>query len=119
MKRLLLSLAFFALSAFAADPTGTWKVTAEGPNGSMDRTFTFKVDGAKLTGETNSELVGKSTLEDGKVDGDTISFNITFELQGNQMKTSFKGKTTGDEISLSEVIGDAGMTLEWKGKRTQ
>jgi hypothetical protein len=35
------------------------------------------------------------------------------------MKTSFKGKTTGDEISLSEVVGDTGMTLEWKGKRTQ
>jgi hypothetical protein len=119
MKRLLLSLTLFALSAFAADPTGTWKATADGPNGSMDRTFTFKVDGTKLTGETNSELVGKSTLEDGKVDGDTISFNIKFELQGNEMKTSFKGKTTGDEITLSEVVGDTGMTLEWKGKRNK
>jgi hypothetical protein len=119
MKRLLLGMTLFALSAFASDPTGTWKVTAEGPNGSMDRTFTFKVDGAKLTGETNSELVGKSSIDDGKVEGENISFNISFELQGNQMKTSFKGKTTGDEISLSEVVGDTGMTLEWKGKRTQ
>ena len=119
MKRLLLGLSLFALSAFAADPTGTWKATAEGPNGSMDRTFTFKVDGAKLTGESTNEMVGKSTIEDGKVDGDTITFNITFELQGNQMKTSFKGKTTGDDITLSETVGDTGMTLDWKGKRTQ
>ena len=117
MKRLLLTLAISAVSALAADPTGTWRVTADSPNGSMDRTFTFKLDGAKLTGETNSELVGKSPLEDGKVDGDSISFNITFELQGNQMKTSFKGAATGDEITLSEVVGDSGMTLEWKGKR--
>jgi hypothetical protein len=64
-------------------------------------------------------LVGKSSIDDGKVEGENISFNISFELQGNQMKTSFKGKTTGDEISLSEVVGDTGMTLEWKGKRTQ
>ena len=117
MKRLFLALAAFALSAFAADPSGTWKVTADSPNGSMVRTFTFKADGAKLSGEPDSELVGKSPLEDGKVDGDEVSFNITFELQGNQMKTSFKGKTAGDDITLSEVVGDSGMTLEWKGKR--
>ena len=29
-----------------------WKGTAEGPNGPIERTFTFKVDGGKLTGET-------------------------------------------------------------------
>ena len=119
MKRLLLAFALCAISAFAADPAGTWKVTADGPNGSMDRTFTFKVDGAKLTGDTNSDLVGKSTIDEGKVDGDNLSFTISFELQGSPMKTSFKGKTNGDEISLSEVVGDTGMTLEWKGKRTR
>jgi len=119
MKRLLLSLTLFAFSAFAADPTGNWKASADGPNGAMDRTFTFKVDGSKLTGESNSEMVGKSTIEDGKIDGDNISFSISFELQGNQMKTTFKGKTTGDDLTLSEVVGDTGMTLDWKGKRVQ
>ncbi len=85
----------------------------------MDRTFTFKVDGAKLTGEANSDMVGKSTIEDGKVDGDNVTFSITFEFQGNKMTTTFKGKTEGDAISLTEVVGDTGMTLEWKGKRAQ
>jgi hypothetical protein len=64
-------------------------------------------------------MVGKSTIEDGKVDGDSVFFNISFELQGNQVKTSYKGKVTGDEIALTETIESMGATLEWKGKRTQ
>jgi len=36
MKRLLFLLVLSALSAFAADVAGTWKATAEGPNGRAD-----------------------------------------------------------------------------------
>ena len=54
MKQFLLVLFATALTVFAADVTGNWRATAEGPNGSMERTFTLKADGAKLTGETVS-----------------------------------------------------------------
>jgi len=43
----------------AADIAGTWKATAEGPNGAIERTFVFKVDGTKLTGETTSTMLGQ------------------------------------------------------------
>ena len=48
----------------------------------MERTFVFKVDGHKLTGETTSNMFGKSTIEDGKVDGDDISFSVTVNMRG-------------------------------------
>ena len=120
--RLWFLLAVFALSALAADITGTWKGTAEGPNGSIERTFVFKVDGAKLTGETTSAMMGKSTFTDGKIDGDNISFSITAKFQDNEVKLNYKGKVSGDEIHLtSEMAGGAGggMTLEWTAKRVQ
>jgi hypothetical protein len=117
MKRLFFTLFLFSLSAFAADVSGTWKVTAEGPNGSMERTFTFKVDGGKLTGETNSSMLGKSEISDGKVDGDNVSFTINIEIQGNAMKISYKGKVHGDDIDLTAEVGDSGQTIDWKGKR--
>ena len=67
MKRLLFALTVFAAAACAADLAGTWKGTAEGPQGSLQRTFTFHVDGTKLTGETSSEMLGKSVINDGKI----------------------------------------------------
>ena len=54
MKRLIVLLAVIAAALMAADINGTWKATAEGPNGSMERTFLFKVEGNKVTGETTS-----------------------------------------------------------------
>lgn len=109
-----------AIAACAADIAGTWKGTAEGPQGNLERTFTFKVDGTKLTGETSSEMLGKSVINDGKVDGDNISFTITANLQGNEMKLSYKGKVTGNELKLtSEAAGGGGGfgAIQWTCKK--
>ena len=51
MKRMLLTLFIGSMAALAADVSGNWKATAEGPNGSIERTFALKVEGTKLTGE--------------------------------------------------------------------
>lgn len=116
MKLLLLTLAA-SMAAFSAGVAGNWKATAETPNGTIERTFTFKVDGAKLTGESVSSFTGKAEIKDGKVDGDSMSFNITINLQGNEIKVAYKGKVDGDSISLTSSFGDSGQSFEWKGKR--
>ena len=117
MKKLTLILASM-LAVMAADVAGEWKATAEGPGGSMERTLSFKVDGAKLTGETESNFTGKSTIENGKVDGDSITFTITAKIQDNEMKISYKGKVTGkDTMTLSSEAG--GNSFEWKATRVK
>ena len=50
-KRLLVLMAVLAFTASAADITGNWKATLDMGGQSMERTFVFKQDGAKLTGE--------------------------------------------------------------------
>ena len=119
MKRILVLMAAFALAAAAADVAGTWKATAEGPNGTMERTFVFKVDGSKLTGETTSSMLGKSTITDGKVDGDNLSFGITVDYQGTQFKVSYKGKVSGTELHLTSELPEGGQSFEWTGKKVQ
>src|SRR3954447_4610933 len=118
MKLFLTLMALFAFAASAADVSGNWKGTAEGPNGAIERSFTFKQDGAKLTGETNSQFTGKSTITDGKVEGDTISFSITAKIQDNEMKIAYKGKIAGDTIKLSSDFGGGGQTIEWTLKKS-
>jgi hypothetical protein len=117
MKAILVMMALFALSASAADIGGNWKGTAEGPNGPIERTFTFKVDGTKLTGETESQMIGKSTITDGKVEGDKIEFSIKASFQGNEMTLLYKGIISGDTIKLSVDFGGGGQTVEYTLKR--
>ncbi len=110
-------LGLCTLTALAADISGTWKATSNGQNGPMERTFVFKVDGSKLTGETTSPSFGKSVLENGKMDGDKLSFTITIKMQDNEMKVNYKGQLSGSELKLTGEVEGAGMTMEWVAKK--
>jgi hypothetical protein len=118
MRRLLFLIAALAISAMAADITGNWKATAEGPNGSMERTFTFKQEGTKLTGETTSSMMGKSAITDGKVEGDDVSFTIAVKFQDNEMKLTYKGKIGGNEIKFTvDTPMGGGNAIQWNAKK--
>ena len=119
MKRILFLIAILSLCALAADINGNWKATAEGPNGAMERTFTFKVDGSKVTGETTSSMLGKSTITDGKIDGDSLTFSITANLGGNEMKITYKGKVSDNEIKLTSETSAGGQSIQWVAKKAQ
>lgn len=116
MKRILLTALALVLPLFGADVNGNWKASAEGPNGTMERTFALKADGEKLTGETVSSFAGKSEIRDGKIKGDDLSFNITINIQGNSMDVAYKGKVISkDEIKFTADVN--GNTIERLAKR--
>jgi hypothetical protein len=117
MKWRLVLAALFAMTASAADISGTWKGTAQTPNGPAERTFVFKVDGDKLTGETSSDMFGKSAIEDGKIDGDNVSFKITISFQGNEAKVSYTGKVEGDQIDFTVEVPGLDEKIEYTVKR--
>ncbi len=117
MKLLLVFALLTGLSAFASDVSGKWKGTAETPNGTIERTFLFKVDGTKLTGETESQMMGKSTITDGKVDGDTVTFTIDVKFQDNDMKLNYKGVVNGEQIRFTVEIPNGGQSVEYVAKR--
>jgi hypothetical protein len=121
MKTLLILAALFAGAMSGADITGNWKGTAEGPNGTIERTFTFKQDGTKLTGETKSDFTGQSTINDGKVDGDSVTFTIVANLQGNELKLTYKGKIAGDQITfdVERPGGGDGPQIHYVAKRVK
>ena len=120
MKRLLVLMALFALAASAADITGTWKATLDMGGQPMERTFVFKQDGAKLTGETTSSMMGKSTIADGKVEGDTVTFSITGNMQGQDMKMTYKGKivsATEIKFDVDGGMGGGSQAIQWDAKK--
>ena len=119
MKTLLTLLAVCALTAFAADISGNWKATAEGPQGQMERTFTFKVDGNKVTGESTSSLMGKSLISDGKIEGDTVTFVLTGKFGDQEVKLNYKGMISGNEIKFTSEMagGGGGQAIQWTAKK--
>lgn len=119
LRRTLLTalLALSASLAMAADVTGKWTGEAEGPNGSFTLKFDFKQSGDKLTGSMEGPQGEPMTINDGKVDGDNVSFSITFEGGGNQMKIIHSGAVKGDEMTLN-VKFDGGPGGEGPGPVT-
>ena len=72
----LLNLAF--VNAQEQDSTniaGVWKGMSEGRMGPTGLTYDFNVDGSVLTG-TMEGTMGKRQITDGKIDGDSFSFNV-------------------------------------------
>jgi hypothetical protein len=116
-------LASLAIALFAADATGKWSAqmparrrpaqdtrpAAEPGRGGEATpavsTFVLKAEGKKLTGTAEMPAFGgrgapaeKVEIEDGKVDGDNISFTV-----GSPMgrEVYLKGRVSGDTIEFS------------------
>jgi len=102
---LLVSTLFLALttSAFAADIDGKWTGTVQGPTGDSAVAFTFKSDGAKLTGTTPNPISGEEVvIKDGKIDGKNITFKVTLDFgAGMPFDFDYKGVVSGTELKLS------------------
>jgi hypothetical protein len=94
------------VTAFAASVDGKWTAQVPGRQGNtQEMTFNLKADGSTLTGTITSPR-GEAKIDDGKVDGDNISFSQTFERGGNSMKIMYKGKVSGDTIEFTRGAGD-------------
>lgn len=63
-------------TAKAVDVTGSWAARIDTPDGnSFQLAFTFKQDGAKLTGTIQVPEGDPTEISNGKVDGNKISFD--------------------------------------------
>jgi hypothetical protein len=120
MKLFLITalMAIFSL-ALMADASGTWKASVETPNGTRESTFTFKVDGDKLTGTVTMGQMGEGPITEGKVDGDNVSFAVVRDINGNQLRINYKGTVSGDEMKLSGEVVGMDRTFEMTAKRAK
>jgi len=103
----LATLALMATTLFAADVTGKWSGEVEGRNGQKrTQTFDLKASGDTLTGTMLGPGGRELKIEDGKVSGDTISFSVTVEMNGNTRKMEYTGKVVGDSINFKTGQGE-------------
>jgi hypothetical protein len=103
----LVAVAISTALVRAADPSGRWTSTFMTEVGEQQYTFEFSVKGSTLTGTAKSNLLGESKLDEGKVDGDKITFVENANFQGMPLKITYTGTmTSADEIAFTRNVAD-------------
>jgi len=93
--------------AFGADVDGKWTTSIAGMDGNnITIGYTFKADGATLTGTTTGPDGKEIAIKNGKIDGSNISFVVVIDFGGQEMKFEYKGVVSPDQIKLTtEMMG--------------
>ena len=103
----ILFLFVCSIAVFAADFNGTWTAAIDTQVGVQNYTFTFKVEGEKLSGKAKSAFANAETeITEGVVKGDDISFVENLVYEGMPLKIVYKGKITGDEIKFTRNVAE-------------
>ena len=118
MTRIACCFGLLLACAVAADLSGKWMGDMPGRGGdTTPTTFTFKVDGEKLTGSMTGPQ-GEIPLQEGKVAGNQVSFSTTLDFGGNSVKIVYKGTMSGDTIKMSREREGSGQPREFTIKRS-
>jgi len=120
MKRALTLVGSFVLLAAtlqAADISGKWKGQFQGGDSTRELGFDFKVQGENLTGTVSGLRDKVVEIKDGKVQGDTVTFSVMSEWQGEPIKLVYKGQVSGNEIRFTMGTEDGNWSTEVTAKR--
>ncbi len=100
--RLLFLLPLIAVlpGARAADVSGTWKGAFDFQGSSVPLTMHLKLDGAKVTGSVEGLPTTPTEIHDGALAGDTVTFWVNTDYEGQTYKLVYKGKIASDQISF-------------------
>lgn len=100
---------------WAADVTGKW--TADSENG-PPWVFSLKSDSSKVSGTMQRSDGKDRPINEGKLEGDDISFSVESEWQGNAITLVFKGKVSGDAMQLRVDTKDGNWGTDLVAKRS-
>ncbi len=101
------------------DVVGTWDLSLEGPNGTIEPQLTLSKNGEKLSGKYVSPFGEREpknvTLKDNK-----LSWEISGDADGAQFKVVYAGTPRGNKIEGNAEFDFDGNTgsMEFTGKRT-
>ena len=89
----------------SANPfVGTWDIVGESPAGSFEQALVITSD---LTGTIESEDADTLDISNVATEGNSATFDVVFDIQGQQLPAKFVGTIDGDSLS-GEYITDFG-----------
>ena len=80
--------------------SGTWKGAFDFQGSTVPVTINLKIDGAKVTGTVEGLPTTPAEIHEGAVNGDTVTFWVNTDYEGQTYKLVYKGKIAADQISF-------------------
>jgi hypothetical protein len=116
--RVVFLSSLWAVLLSAAGVSGIWKGSFDFNGNSVPLTFNLKAAGDSLTGTVEGLPTTPSEVHDGKVDGDTVSFWVATDYQGQTYKLVYKGKVSDDQIQFTFGTEDGSWGAEVTAKKS-
>src|ERR1700761_8170324 len=107
MKKKIITTALFLCCFFVgfatiANLNGKWKGTLKTDQGDeYPLLYNFRIDGDQLTGTAKTPK-GDLPINDGKITGDTFSFDVMI----NNIEIDHTGKFYGDSVGVDISVGE-------------
>jgi hypothetical protein len=95
----------FAAGAQCADFAGTWKGAFDLHGNNVALTFYLASEGGAVTGTVEGLPTTPAEIHDGKIDGDTVTFSVNTDYQGQSFKLVFKGTKSSADGSIHFTLG--------------
>ena len=102
----------------AAEVNGTWKGAFDFNGDSVPVTFNLKAAEGSVTGTVEGLPTSPAAIHDGKVDGDTVTFWINTDYQGQTYKLVYKGKVSNDQIQFDFGTEDGSWGAQVTAKKS-
>jgi hypothetical protein len=90
-----------AVAPSGPDVTGSWKGAFDFNGDSVPLVIKLKSAGGVVTGTVEGLPTTPVEIHEGKIDGDTVSFWVNSDYQGQTYKLVYKGKIAADQIKFS------------------
>jgi hypothetical protein len=121
--RLLITIAVAAPLLFAQVALdGRWEAKFKSNPEAAEQTITFifKTQGGAVSGTVASPRGGEVKIEQGRISGDTVTFNQTTRNGAGSSTFRYTGRINGDEISFTRIGGiGGGVTQSMTARRVR
>lgn len=99
----------------AVDPTGTWSLVVQSPQGDINSQLTLTRDGEQVGGTLGTPM-GNVAIKSGRVNGNQLRLTAAIEMGGQSVDAIITGTIEGDSIQGTIVMGAMG-SFEFTGTR--
>ncbi|HEV2132922.1 MAG TPA: hypothetical protein VGR47_01540 [Terracidiphilus sp.] len=91
-----------------ADVTGTWKGSFDYDGNNVVLTFHLTAASGVVTGTVEGLPTTPAEVHEGKLDGDTVTFWVLTDYQGQTYKLVYTGKVSAEKIAFNFGTDDGG-----------
>jgi len=101
-----------ASAPVVADVTGTWKGAFDFNGTSVAQVIHLTSANGEVTGSVEGLATSPAEIHDGKIDGDTVTFWVNTEYQGETYKLVYKGKAAAGLIVFTLGTDDGSWSTD-------